>query len=159
VPPGEQWRTYYPGLIPIEAELWRRWLPEHETEFQAFEYDAHIGEGVRIPSNPALGLSPELERRQTEAFVRATQKKVDVIGYRADATWLFEVEERPGTRALGQLLTYRALVPRYREIRGPVELVLICRWLGPDLFQAFDDAGVLIWQQVAPGSFERVGSK
>lgn len=155
MPRGEQFARYYPGLIPIETELWRLWLRDHEAEYQAFEYDVHVGEGLTMRSNPALGLDPELEERQRIAWQRATQKKIDVVGYRSDSVWIFEVEDRPGTRALGQILTYRTLLTKQRDIAGPIELALICRRLGTDMLEVFDEAGVIVWQQIKPGELTR----
>jgi len=153
VPRGEQFRNYYPGLIPIETELWRAWLREHEGEFQAFEYNVHVGQGVTVPARLEVGDDPVVAANVARAFQQATQKKIDVVGHHGDATWIIEVEDRPGTRALGQLLTYRTLLTKQRELLGPVELVLICRRLGADMLEAFDEAGVVVWKQEQPGVF------
>ncbi|HEY2938155.1 MAG TPA: hypothetical protein VGJ25_16245 [Gaiellaceae bacterium] len=153
MPRGEQFKHYYPGLIPIEAELWRAWLREHEAEFQAFEYNVHVGQGVTVPARLEVGDDPAVAANVARMFQQATQKKIDVVGHRGEATWIIEVEDRPGTRALGQLLTYRTLLAKQRDIRGPLELVLICHRLGADMLEAFDEAGVVVWKLEQPGVF------
>ena len=155
MPPGEQFRRYYPGLIPIEALLWRGWLREHETDFQAFEYNVHVGEGISHPMNRDLGLSPEIAESNARMFRMATQKKIDVVGFQGETTWIFEVEERPGTRALGQILTYRTLLAKQRPGLGLVALALVCRRLGLDMLETFEEAGIIVWQEEAPGAFVR----
>lgn len=158
MPLGEQFLRYYPGLIPVETDLWRRWLKEHEGEFEAFEYNVHVGEGINIAPNRNLGLSPELSEKMRLMFQQATQKKIDVVGHRRDAVWIIEVEERPGTRALGQILTYRTLLTKQRDIRGALELALICRRLGADMLDVYIEAGVIVWQEETPGAFNSTRS-
>lgn len=146
MPLGEQFKSYYPGLIPVEAELWRRWLKEHEGEFQAFEYNVHVGAGVNIAPRVLDG-DPELQENMRRMFQQATQKKIDVVGHKGEAVWIIEVEERPGTRALGQILTYRTLLTKQRDVTGPVELVLVCRKLGQDMLDVYDEHGVIVYQE------------
>ncbi len=148
MPVGEQFRRFYPGLIRGEAEVWRAWLREHESEYEAFEYNVHVGEGVNIA--PAiLKDNPELQEKMRLQFLRATQRKIDVVGYREGVVWIFEVEEEAGTTALGQLLTYRLLLTLARDIRGTVELAIVAATIGRDMLEVFDEAGVVVWQRDA----------
>lgn len=141
---GEQFRPFYPGLIPVEAELWRAWCKDHESEFDAFEYNVHVGEGVNIAPRTLDG-DPELQRRIQEQFRQATQKKIDAVGYQRGETWIFEVEERPGTRALGQLLTYETLLPRTKPDTGPITLAIVARRLGTDMLGVFESHGIVVY--------------
>jgi hypothetical protein len=141
---GEHRRHYYPGLIPREAALWRAWLREHEADWDSFEYDVHVGEGVRVPAPPA-GQDDELGRTMRETYRRATQLKIDVVGQRKGETWIFEVEERPGRRALGQLVSYDILLPKSRPGVGPISLAIIAVRVGPDMLSIFEEHGVVVW--------------
>lgn len=145
MPAGEQFRRYYPGLIPMEERLWRTWLKEHETDFEAFEYNVRVGEGIRIAPR-ALDADPVLQEKISRQFQEATQKKIDVVGRRGGEVWIFEVEERPGTRALGQLISYQTLLPRTRLVEGPIVLALVARRIGGDNLIVFEDAGVVVWR-------------
>lgn len=150
---GEQFRRFYPGLIPIEADLWRAWLRDHEGEWDRFEYNVHVGEGVNVPARP-LTEDPELDARLREAYRQWTQKKIDVVGFRGPSYTIFEVEERPGTRALGQLLTYRRLLNTARPPTAPTFLALVCRRCGHDMRETFLEHGVQIFdvEPAIPGS-------
>lgn len=141
---GESRRPYYPGLIPREAELWRQWLREHESDWDAFEYDVHVGKGTHVPPRPGEP-DDELARVLREQFRIATQLKIDAVGTRKGETWIFEVEERPGRRALGQLLSYDVLLPQSRPGIGPVSLALVAVKVGPDMLTVFEEHGVVVW--------------
>lgn len=149
MPPGEQFKRFFPGLIRIEQRLWREWLVEHETDFVEFEYNVRVGEGLRFAAR-ALDGDPVLQAKMMEQFRQATQKKIDVVGFKGEETWIFEVEERPGPRALGQLLTYQTLLPKALPIIGPIQLSLIARRLGPDMLEVFEGQGVFVFQVDLP---------
>ena len=92
----------------------------------------------------------ELQAKIQRQFQEATQKKIDVVGFRADAMTIIEVEERPGTRALGQLLLYRELLHDLRPPTAPTDLLLIARRLGTDMRTAFERQNVEIFSVVLP---------
>lgn len=141
---GEHRRRFFPGLIPIEQALWRRWLLEHEGEFDRFEYNVHVGRGVNVPDRP-VAEDPELDASLREMFRKLTQKKIDVVGHAGPQRTIFEVEERPGTRALGQMLTYRELLSDQRPPLAPDRLVLVARRLGTDMRSVFERQEVEIF--------------
>ena len=146
---GEQFRRHFPGLIPGESALWRVWLVEHEQDYDRFEYNVHVGEGINIAPR-SLEADPALQDKIRKQFQQATQKKIDVVGFQAAAMTIFEVEERPGTRALGQLLTYRELLHTQRPPTAPTTLALVARRLGTDMRTVFERSGVKIWLVVLP---------
>jgi hypothetical protein len=149
VPLGEQFRPKFPGLIKIETTLWRTWLVEHEGDFLEFSYNVHVGEGLTPPARPLSG-DEEIDRKMREAYKLWTQRKIDVVGLRADETWIFEIEERPGTRALGQLMMYQVLLPKTVPVRGNVQLAVIGRRIGKDVLEAFEEQGVVVWRVDLP---------
>lgn len=150
MPLGEQFRRFYPGLIPIEDRLWREWLRVHEGEFDEFVYNLHVGEGIRPPDRPITG-DEAFDRKMREAWLRWTQKKIDVVARKGGELWIFEVEERPGPRALGQLLMYEELLPRTHNLPGPFTLALIARRIGADVLTAFEAQGIVVWQVTLEG--------
>lgn len=141
---GEHQRRFYPGLIPIEQALWRRWLLDNEAGWDRFEYNVHVGKGVNVPARPMTG-DPELDRKLREAYKKWTQKKIDVVGHRGAEYAIFEVEERPGTRALGQMMTYLELLTAERPPQTRVPLILVARRLGTDMRAVFERQGVKIF--------------
>lgn len=129
--------------------MWRVWLRDHESEYDRFSYNVHVGEGVRSAERTAHE-DPEIDARVREQFRRATQKRIDVVGWQGPITWIFEIEDRPGMRALGQLAVYETLLPRYVDGVGQIELAVICRSINPDLLPAFQATGALIYRVELP---------
>lgn len=149
MPIGEQFKRHYPGLIPIEARMWREWLVEHEGNFEEFHYNVLVGEGINPPARPISG-DEAFDQKMREVWKKWTQKKIDVVGRKGGEWWIFEVEERPGPRALGQLLMYRTLLPATFAISGPISLALIARRIGRDVLLALDENGVVVWRVDLP---------
>jgi len=149
MPAGEQFRRFFPGLVPVETAIWRRFLVDHELEFDRFEYNVFVGEGVVVAERALTG-DPGLDTRLREQFRQATQKKVDVVGIQGGGTWIFEVEERPGPRALGQVLFYAALLPRTFNVAGPIVLAIVGERVGPDNRAVLEAYGVRVFHQRPP---------
>ena len=140
MPQGEQFRRFYPGLVPVEEKIWRRFLVEHEQEYDRFEYNVRIGSGVTVPGR-RLTDDPALDEKLREQFQKATQRKVDCVGIQGSTTWIFEVEVSPGQRALGQVLFYAALLPRTFEVKGGMVLAVVGERILPDhraVFRAYN---------------------
>lgn len=145
MPAGEQFRHHYPGLIPEAVALWRRWLKDHELEFLEFEYNVRCGEGLIVPPEQLTG-DPERDRALREQWRALTQKRIDVVGHRLGEDWVLEIDVRPSTRALGQLVLYEQLYAKLRPYAPTIMLGLICERLGPDMEETFRTQGVEIWR-------------
>lgn len=141
---GEHRKPFYPGLTPKEALVWRAWLREREGSFDRFDYDVHVGDGVRVPEKPITG-DPAFDAKMREAFRQATQRRIDCIGFQGNEAWLIEVEDRADARALGQLILYDELAPRSIPNLGPVQLSVVCRYIGPDMLALFEKQGVVVF--------------
>lgn len=146
---GEHLKRYYPGLTPKEERVWRHWLKEHESEFDAFEYNVHVGEGVKVPPSSFIE-QDTVALAMAEAYRKATQLKIDAVGFRNTEVWILEVEDRATSATLGQLQTYGLLLPKARSVLGPIELACVCRFVGNDMLEVFEEAGVLVFQQTIP---------
>lgn len=141
---GESVKRYYPGLVPVEAALWRAWLREYQQDFDSFEYNVLVGVGSPLPANRGTG-NAELDAALERAWLLSTQRKIDALGHRgADAT-IFEVKESATMGALGQLLVYDDLLPAARAGLAQTELALVCARLPRDLAGAFEAAGVQVY--------------
>lgn len=142
---GEQFRPFYPGLLPESAALWRRWLAEHELEFSAWEYNVRVGQGIRPPA-AALTDDPILDERLRNHFRALTQKRIDVVAHKPGEVWILEIAPRPGARELGQILLYEELLTGARPDLPAVMLGLICERLGADMEITLRRQGIEIWQ-------------
>jgi len=128
----------YPHLLPRERLLWERFLLEHGGEFQWFDYDIRVGEGVPGPID------------ETDPFQRMrkalTQKRIDVVGLGpAGVLWLFEVKPHLGVTAMGSLVTYETLYRRTFGYGGPIQLALVGATIDYDLQQEWQARGVQIY--------------
>ncbi len=144
MPAGEQFKRFFPGLVPDEDRVWRRFLAEHELEFDEFIYNVRVGEGVNIEPRP-ITADPELDRKLRKQFKEATQKRIDVVGVQGFLRWIFEVEVRPGTQALGQLLFYRQLLPTIMPVPADIVLAVVAEFMGPDNRFVFEQEGIRLF--------------
>lgn len=149
----ESQRLRYPGLIPVESRLWRAFLLEHEGQFHDFEYNVRVGEGIS-PGNRVFSDDPELDAKLRADWRDVTRKRIDVVAREGPATWIFEVEERLGVRALGNLLLYVTLLPKKRELEGPLFLAVVTRRLGPDMREAIERADARVFT-ISSSEFDR----
>ncbi len=144
MPAGEQFLRFFGGFLPDEERIWRKFLREHELEFSEFVYNLHVGEGVNVSPRP-LSPDPELDKKLREQFRKATQKRIDAVGTRGSERWIFEVEERPGSTALGQLLFYRDLLPTVLAVPDGVVLAVVAERMGFDNRKVFVSNGVRVF--------------
>ena len=141
---GESIRPYYPGLVPVEAAIWREWLRENQQNYDRFEYNVLVGEGSPLPATRGTG-NPELDAALERAWKVSTQRKIDAVGYRGSDVSIFEVKETATMGALGQLLVYDDLLPIARPGVANVDLVCICTRLPRDLVGAFEAQGIGVY--------------
>jgi hypothetical protein len=160
----EEKKANYENMSTVSADLWRRWLTLYQDRFDAFYYNVRVGAGVRPPADT------------TDAMKRAwwadTCLRIDAVGERENQTWVIEIAERPSAKILGNLQLYSHLTPQYQgqnavrrdviaaraaedfllptEIRAIIMPALICRFLGFDMGQVVQKAGILAF--VFPGA-------
>ena len=123
-------RARYPHIRASEAAIWSRFLGTTELGFERVTYDLHLGEGVLVTEG-----EPEWLRRLKLATSR---RRVDAVAETAEDIWIFEVKERVGLSALGQLLAYFDLyVEEYRPYKA-VFLAAIGPRMEPDIRATFE---------------------
>jgi len=129
----------YPHMSPVEEKLWDRYLRWSPHEFLRLTYDLHLGD--HAPLDPVW---PEWLVR----LVLATSRlRVDVIGETVDAIYIFEIKDRAGMGALGQLMTYEALYREEHKPTKPIKKVIITDRTRSDmavLFPQFDIEVVIV---------------
>lgn len=124
----------YPHMSPKEEELWDRYLAWSPHRFLKLTYDLHLGD--HAPIDPGW---PEWLVR----LVKATSMlRVDVIGETADAVYIFEVKDRAGMNALGQLMTYERLYIEEYHPTKPVKKVAICESIRSDMAVLLPEWGI-----------------
>ena len=136
LPPGitEADRLSYPQLSPREVVILKAWLKDHEREYDAFDYNVHVGAG--LDPGPTY---TDAERAQVKYN---SQKRIDAVARKGNQATIIEVKDRAGTTALGELLTYVYLYRReHREQPLPL-LLLVSNVLQPDMADALLYYGV-----------------
>ena len=108
-----------------DVEIWERYLDQHATEWDNFEYDVRVGQGIVT--------RPELEEKYKLMATSLTEKRIDVVATRGAVTTIIEVKPSAMLSAIGQLLSYQVLYEERYPLKGPVKMMLITDRIGPDL--------------------------
>lgn len=96
-------RLTYPAMGVREILIWKAWLTAHEAEYERYDYNIRVGTGI----DPGPGYADNIRRDA----VLITQKRIDAVGWVGNVPTLFEIKERPGFSAIGQILSYAAHWP------------------------------------------------
>lgn len=135
--PRESEQNSYLGLNSTSTDLWRKFLHYYENDFTAYDYNVHVGQGIASP--------PYFTQEEKALWKTLTQKRIDVIAERFDETWIFEIDERPVSRTVGQIFVYGTLAAKYLQLKPVVRAALICARLGHDMAEVFKAQGVLVF--------------
>jgi hypothetical protein len=123
----------YPHMLPADVLVWERFLDKHAAEFSGFDYDVHVGGEVERE----VGWTQEV---YTMALSLAS-KRIDVVGYRGNETWIIEVKPVAGVTAIGQLVMYRDLYIRDFRPDRVIVCALVCENLSLDEKWQLDKLG------------------
>ena len=111
-------RLKYPGLLPEEILVLRAWLVLHQTEYDRFDYNMRIGQGI----DPGDAYSPEVRRQA----ILNTQLRIDAVAWKGTQPTIIEVKRRATASNVGQILTYSS-VWQQEFPTGPAPILrLVC---------------------------------
>jgi hypothetical protein len=130
-------RASYPGLNSVSVDLWRKFLKYYQGDFESYNYNVRVGQGIQAPAY----LTPD----EAALWKSLTQKRIDVTAERMGETWIFEIMDRPGLAAVGQLIGYEHLGRQYLNTQEVVRTALICARLGHDMASIFKAQNVLVF--------------
>ena len=105
----------YPHMFPLDIAIWERFLDNHGSDFDGFDYDTKVGSGTEPPS----GVGDNYARMQQIL----SKYRIDVIGYKKGSIYIIEVKPNASAGALGQVDTYTEL---YKRDFNPSETVIGC---------------------------------
>lgn len=129
----------YPHMSPGEEKLWERYLAWCPYAFSALTYDLHLGDSAP--------LDPTWQPWLVNLVLATSRKRVDVIGETDKEIIIYEVKERAGMNALGQLLCYEALYREEYHPTKPIRKAVITDRLPPNmevLFPQFNVEVILV---------------
>lgn len=102
----------YPHMFPLDIAIWERFIVEHGSEFEGFDYDIKVGTGSEVPPG-----SPESFARMVQIL---SKYRIDVVGYTGSEIVIIEVKPEASTVALGQIDAYVTLYKRDFQPQLPV---------------------------------------
>lgn len=114
----ESERPKYPGMFLPEQEVWRAWLTKHQQYYESFEYNVRVGPG----EDPG----PTYDKAMREGWIKNTQSRIDVVGYKRIGREIIEVKVRAASDVIGQIQTYLHLYPSSYEYAGPLTARIVC---------------------------------
>lgn len=90
----------FPHMFPRDVPLFAAFVLTPDADgFERWEFDTKVG----IPRDPGPAFSPVMR----QMAMALSYLRVDAIGFKANAPWIFEVKPSARLSALGQVLAYR----------------------------------------------------
>ena len=128
------WRGTPRHMLQQDVPVWWRFVGRYGQYINTVYYSCLVG---------GPWLSPDQEKDPIMVMWRAnTAKRIDALAELEDSIWIIEVSDRPGMRALGQLITYQSLWREDPKIDKPVTLVLVSSSVDEDIAIASARSGV-----------------
>jgi hypothetical protein len=115
--PLQSTRSYFDGMRPAEAEVFRKWLKLYEHEYDTFEYNVRVGPGT----DPGPLYSQEVRR----AAILSSQRRIDAVGWRGTSPTIIEVKHFATRQAIEQISLYGRLWVAYRPHDEPAALLIV----------------------------------
>lgn len=127
------------GMMPLDREIWQRFLLRYEDDFDEFDYDVLCGPKLRLEREDLPWLGDMTERLMS--------LRIDVLGYKEDECWLIEVKPNAGLSALGQLMAYRFYLLEEKYENRELKAVIVtdfARHYMPALDEAFQLERIIV---------------
>lgn len=115
----------YPHLTGSDVPIWDAFIQMFHPYFQGLTYDHHVGQGLAPDKDAPYPLQ--------QMWIRLTQKRIDVLGFRRSSLWVIEVKDRPTVAALGQVIGYTILLARELQPCPPLVPCLVSSIIEPDI--------------------------
>lgn len=144
MPVEELRRAKYPHMRPTEAEIWDLFLTKfaEKLELEKCEYDVHVGPGnvpeyvkKQLEEGKKLYAEGKIDERELRLrasiyamAVALTQLRIDAVCESKHYVWIFEVKQRLGRSAIGQLLNYEYWYRIQFKPTKPIRLAVVCRY-------------------------------
>src|SRR5579859_3317242 len=94
-------KIQFPERTPNESAIIRDWLLRHLEEFDRYSLSVRVGAGIAPDPTHDAGV------QASTAF--SSRKRIDILAWKGNQPYIFEVKQRLIPAALGQLLTYAHL--------------------------------------------------
>lgn len=128
--------TKYPHMKPEDVAVWERFIATNPAFFDTCDYDVPCGKGADT--------NPEHPENMQRDHTILTQKKIDVVGYADDRTYVCEVGPVADMRKLGQILTYLQLYKTDHPESSNIIPMVLCGEIERELEQMFEAHGIQV---------------
>lgn len=115
----------YPHMKPRDIAIWERHLEKYPDAYDGVLYDLNVGEGAKIPK--------ETPENVAKSYTVLTQRKIDVVGYKAGRVDIIEVKPEASASTIGQVLGYIELYKNYVDPESDPTPVIVTDTLMPDM--------------------------
>ena len=136
-------RHKYPGMAPREVIIFRAWLGLHQSEYDRFEYNVRVGNGI----DPGAEY-PAIYRQQ---YIENTQKRIDALAWKGEQPTIIEVKDRATGSSMSQILMYKALWPITFPNTPPPKLLLVTNRVAADMPMVLEASGIAL--EIVPADF------
>jgi len=124
----------YPGMRPKDEVIWDKFIQQMPNAFDSVFYNVPVG-------NPAKN-SLEYAEMKFNGGYGVTQWRIDVLGIKDAKQYIIEVKPYADTHAVGEVLSYRALLIGEGKIRNDAIPLIITDNASEILIQACGMLGV-----------------
>lgn len=121
-------------MLDPDIPVWYRFLEKWGFLFTNLYYDCLLGGPLLSPD--------QMEDPMWRMWRANISKRADAIAELENEIWIIEVAQRPGLRAIGQLMTYLALWTEDPQITKLEIPVLVCQELDTDLIASAAKYGI-----------------
>ena len=121
-----------------DSKIWSSYLSKHGQSFDSFDYDFSVGTGI-TPNQDV----PEKFKKDYEDL---TKKRIDCLGHNGNTVSIFEVKQRAGLSALGQLIGYKDLFEIDHPYLKVISLNLVCSSISDDEQKIYQNNGINVFE-------------
>lgn len=121
-------------LLPIDVEVWLRFLNQYGSDYTLFEYDVRVGLG-RDPGSDYPGNIRQMA-------LDLSFRRIDCVAHRPTEITVIEITHSAGFKALGQIYGYPILYVLTYPPHLPVKPLLVCGEIQSDLKPVIDSLKV-----------------
>jgi len=112
-------------LLPIDVEVWLRFLNQFGDHFELFEYDIRVGLG-RDPGS-------DYEKNIRQMALDLSLRRIDCVAHTPTEITVIEITHSAGFKALGQITGYPILYALTFPPLLPIKPLLVCGELQSDI--------------------------
>jgi len=124
----------FPHLLPVDIEVWKRFLAKFGDLYTHFDYDIRVGEGRPAPEDN--------HRVIKKMALDLSKRRIDAVGWQPEGPTIIELTTGIGFTALGQIQIYPILYQRTFPSPKRVRVLLVGSHLEDDMEAALRQTGI-----------------